>query len=102
MNCDGKMSFGSFIFPINPYLLKITHRRTVAKAAVLYGYPAVSDMGGGVCEISGEGEFFGENALESFRRNFAVKIVFSSLRLCGSILKTAGAIFYIFPQRCQC
>ncbi len=66
MNCDGKMSFGSFIFPINPYLLKITHRRTVAKAAVPYGYPAVSDMGGGVCEISGEGEFCGEDCVQQF------------------------------------
>ena len=66
MNCDGKMSFGAFVFPLNPYLLRITHSRTVTEAKTFYGAAAVSDMGGTVRRISGEGEFCGTDCIRQF------------------------------------
>lgn len=68
MNCNGKMSFGNFIFPVNPYLIKISHKRKVSKRSVPYGEDFVCDTGKNVRLISGEGEFYGENALSDFEK----------------------------------
>lgn len=68
MNFNGRMSFGNFIFPVNPYLIKISHKRRASKRGVPYGDDYVSDTGNGSRIISGEGEFFGENALQDFER----------------------------------
>ena len=68
MNCKGKMSFGNFIFPVNPYLIRITQQRTVAEQKVPFGDNIISDMGQNSRRISGEGEFYGEDARQSFLR----------------------------------
>ena len=66
MNCNGKMSFGDFIFPVNPGVIRVSRRRNVKPQRVLFGKTAVIDMGEDKTVISGEGEFFGENALRDF------------------------------------
>lgn len=66
MNCDGKMSYKGFVFPVNPKNIRIRHDRKVSRGAVPYGSDAVSDMGAAARVISGEGEFFGENAVNDF------------------------------------
>lgn len=66
MNCNGKMSFGNFIFPVNPYMIKISHKRTAAVQKVPNGNDLVSDMGVSGRIISGEGELFGDGCEEQF------------------------------------
>lgn len=66
MNCDGKMSFGAFIFRVNPQLLRISYSRTAAEATVPYGKRLVTDMDGSGRRITGEGEFYGEDCEEQF------------------------------------
>lgn len=66
MNCDGKMSFGDYIFPINPYLIKLTHKKQIAEQHIPMNGSVVSDMGRLTVRISGEGEFCGENCREDF------------------------------------
>ena len=66
MNCKGKMSFGDFVFPINPYLIRVRHQRTVARQKTLGGQEAVCDMGQNGRIVSGEGEFFGSSAAAYF------------------------------------
>ena len=68
MNCDGKMSFGDFIFPVNPYLIRITHKREVSEQHIPGGESVVSDMGRRAARISGEGELFGSGCAGDFAR----------------------------------
>lgn len=68
MNCDGKMSFGDFIFPVNPYLIRVTHKRSVAEQKIPMSGSIVSDMGKMSRRISGEGEFCGESCADDFER----------------------------------
>ena len=105
------MSYGDFIFPVNPYQIRVSHGRNAAEQKIpLYG-STVSDIGRTALRISGEGEFFGENALESFRRlktlfeagggamlyvpsQAPLYAVFETLELMGSDM--AGVIRYRF------
>ncbi len=66
MNCDGKMSFGAFVFPVNPYLIRISHSRTVVEQKSPYRENLTDDLGVNGRTISGEGEFYGENCMETF------------------------------------
>ena len=68
MNCDGKMSFGDFIFPVNPYLVRVIHKRRVAEQHIPGSKSLISDMGRTAERISGEGELFGKNCAEDFER----------------------------------
>ena len=68
MRCDGKMSYKDFIFPVNPRTITIRTDRHVALSAVPGGSDVVSDLGSGARIVSGEGEFFGEGAVQSFLR----------------------------------
>ena len=61
MNCKGKMSFRDFIFPVNPYIIRISHKRSVSD-------DVVNDMGLNSRIIKGEGEFFGIGAENDFCR----------------------------------
>ena len=111
MNCDGKMSFGDFIFPINPYLIKVSHSRKITEQPVPFHEGKVSDMGGMNRRTSGEGEFCGEDCAETFARlkkvyedasaemlyipsQRPVYALFEKLELIGS--DTAGVIRYSF------
>lgn len=66
MNCDGKMSLGTFLFRVNPQILRITYTRTAAEAAAPYAPRQVTDMNGGGRRITGEGEFYGEDCEQQF------------------------------------
>ena len=111
MNCDGKMSFGDFIFPVNPYLIKVTHKRSVAEQHIPGGESVVSDMGRAAVRISGEGELCGGSCAEDFGRlrrlyerssaemlyvptQSPVFAVFEKLELIGE--DTEGVIRYSF------
>lgn len=111
MRTDGKMSYKDFIFPVNPHLIKISHRRKASNQKLPYGKSAVSDLG--ICSriISGEGEFCGENCIRDFMSLKAVMdrggggmlyipsqspvyAVFESLELTAG--DTSGVIGYSF------
>ena len=66
MNCKGKMSFGNYVFPVNPYMIKISHNRTTAVQRTPKGNDVVSDMGVNCRIVSGEGELFGDDCHEKF------------------------------------
>lgn len=66
MNCNGKMSFGDFLFPVNPSVIRISHRRHVNSRRIPLGEDIVSETGSGKRIITGEGELFGRNAKEEF------------------------------------
>lgn len=87
MNCNGKMSFGDFIFPVNPSIIRVSRSRRVKSQPVTFGKTVVTDMGEDKTVISGEGEFFGGNA----ERDFA---------LLSALLKKGGTeMLYVPSQR---
>lgn len=86
MRTDGKMSYKDYVFPVNPSVIKISHRRKVSKASVPNGYDTVSDMGGSCRIITGEGEFFGNCCVDDF---LALKAVMD---------KGGGGMLYIPSQ----
>lgn len=87
MNCDGKMSFGDFVFPNNPQQIRITRSRTVTEQRALTGDAKVNEYGKGARKITGEGEFFGEDCIYQFSR------------LRERFEKGGGGILYIPSQR---
>ncbi len=87
MNTDGKMSYKDFIFPVNPYLIKISRRKNTAVHKIPFYAEKVFDLGEQNRIVTGEGEFFGSDCAEQFGR---LKEVFSS--------KDAG-ILYIPSQK---
>lgn len=66
MNTDGKMSYKDFVFPVNPSLIRILHTRKINQHKIPFGSNVVSDMGKNCRVISGEGEFYGKNCIETF------------------------------------
>lgn len=87
MKTDGKMSYRDFIFPNNPEIIRITHSRKISKLSIANGFDYVEDFGGGYRIISGEGEFFGENAQNDFD---SLKAVFE---------KGGGGMLYLPSQK---
>ncbi|MBQ9461760.1 MAG: hypothetical protein IJU51_07605 [Clostridia bacterium] len=87
MNCDGKMSFGDFVFPNNPQQIRITRSRNISEQRLINDDSIVTENGKDARLISGEGEFFGENCAEQF----------ASLR--ERFEKGGGGILYIPSQR---
>ena len=68
MNCEGRMSFGDFVFPNNPQQISITRSRTVTEQRLMSEDGIVSEYGKGARIISGEGEFFGDDCTAQFAR----------------------------------
>lgn len=75
MNTDGKMSYKDFIFPVNPYVIKISRKKNTAVHKIPFYADKIFDLGEQNRTISGEGEFFGSDCLEQFER---LEKVFSS------------------------
>lgn len=113
MRCDGKMSFGGYVFPVNPYLIRIGHSRTVGEKKIPFLQSAVTDMGTKARTVSGEGELYGEHCEEelaklkkAFQKGRGVLYVpsqkpfyavFEELRAEGADI--AGVIKYTFSFR---
>ncbi|MBR2177153.1 MAG: DNA circularization N-terminal domain-containing protein [Clostridia bacterium] len=72
MRADGKMSYKDFIFPVNPAVIRISHRRAISAEKVPYGNSVVNDLGIRHRVISGEGEFYGKDCISDFLRLKAV------------------------------
>lgn len=90
MNCNGKMSYKDFVFPVNPKSIRIKHDRKIARGSVPYGSDTADDLGAAARVISGEGEFYGENAVSDF----------AALKAAGG---TGGAgMLYIPSQKPIC
>lgn len=68
MKKDDRMSYKGFIFEVNPGVIKIKHRSRLVQSAVPYGSDSVRNLGRRASEVSGEGEFIGENCTEQFER----------------------------------
>ena len=66
MKNDGKMSFRDFIFPINPAVIRIQHRKKLAVQSVPFGNDNISDSGEAGRVITGEGEFAGAGCINDF------------------------------------
>lgn len=66
MKNDGKMSFRDFIFPINPAVIRIQHRKKLAVQSVPFGNDNISDSGEAGRVITGEGEFAGGGCINDF------------------------------------
>ena len=68
MKTDGKMSYKNFIFPVNPYIMHISHQRNIIEHKIPLNRNIVSDMGENARIITGEGEFFGTDCMNDFDR----------------------------------
>lgn len=86
MNREGKMSYKSFIFPVNPAVIRISSKNNVAGVNVPYGTELVSQVGKKLRIITGEGEFFGDNCTQ----------LFESLR---DTMQGGGGMLYIPSQK---
>lgn len=87
MNTKGNMSYKDFIFPVNPYVINITHKKQVAEQKVPYAFSKVYDFGQRCRIISGEGEFCGTQSQSDFLK---LKSVFES---------GGGGMLYIPSQK---
>lgn len=95
MNCNGKMSFGNFIFPSNPYMIKISHSRTAAVQKVPKENDFVWDMGINSRIISGEGEFFGDDCMEQF---LSLKSIFENGGTDILYIPSQKPVYAVFKQ----
>ncbi len=68
MKTDGKMSYKNFIFPVNPYVIHISHQRNITEHKIPFEQNMISDMGKNARIITGEGEFFGTDCISDFHR----------------------------------
>ena len=55
MKTDGKTSYKNFIFPVNPYIMHISHQRNIIEHKIPLNRNIVSDMGENARIITGEG-----------------------------------------------
>lgn len=67
-----KLCYKNYRFNYNPAVLRISSARSVCRISAPFAGEAVVDMGARAREVSGEGEFFGENALASYQNLYAV------------------------------
>ena len=68
MTPDGKMSYKNFIFPVNPYIIHISHAKKSVEHKIPLARNIVCDLGENARIITGEGEFFGTNCMNDFDR----------------------------------
>lgn len=61
------MQYKGFVWPHNPRTYSITYHRAVAVHKVPFGRYAMQDVGMSYRVMQGEGEFFGEDAYDTFR-----------------------------------
>lgn len=66
------MRYKDYLFPHNPASIRISAQAALAMAQCPGHAPAVQHMGRGRRVITGSGSFFGEDALEQYRRLEAV------------------------------
>ena len=62
------MRYKNYIWPNNPETYSISFTRSIAEHKIPYGRSVVQDLGMGCRRMEGEGEFFGENAYEEFKK----------------------------------
>ena len=86
MKIDGKMSYKDFVFPVVPYVIRISDKRNISNRTVPYGGSVVEDLGNTARIISGEGEFYGENCVNDF------------MQLKSVMAKGGGGMLYIPSQ----
>lgn len=60
------MKFRNFEFPVDPEILTVSTGNRISANYGAYGQTIINDCGYKTTVINGEGEFFGENCLESF------------------------------------
>lgn len=87
MNTDGKMSYRDFIFPVNPRVIRISRSKNIGVGITPYGTDSVKELGGGHRVVKGEGEFFGNGAVNDF------------LGLKRAFEKGGGGMLYIPSQK---
>ena len=66
------MQYKSYVWPHNPRTYRITYQRQVAVQKVPFGRYALQDLGLTRRVMEGEGEFFGPEAYDEFRKLAAV------------------------------
>ena len=111
MNTDGKMSFKKFVFPVNPAVIRIAYKRSIARQPIPYANSVTQDMGRDSRIVTGEGEFYGtdcQQQFESLKRIFdeggggmlyipsqkPIYALFGDLQMIGSYIE--GVIGYRF------
>ena len=62
------MRYKNYVWPNNPETYSISYAREVAEHKLPYGRSVLQDLGMGCRRMEGEGEFFGENAYEEFKK----------------------------------
>ena len=68
MNCDGMMSFGDFVFPLNPSIIRIHNENRISSALTSDGITDVSLIGAKPVVISGSGCFPGNNCVAVYEK----------------------------------
>ena len=68
MNIDGMMSFGDFVFPMNPSLLRVKNENSISSTRTSDGSTDVTLTGEKPVVISGSGYFTGEGCVSTIER----------------------------------
>ena len=63
-----QMRYKNYVWPNNPETYSISYAREVAEHKLPYARSVLQDLGMGCRRMEGEGEFFGENAYEEFKK----------------------------------
>ncbi len=62
------MQYKDFVWPHNPKTYSITYTHRVVQHKLPFGSYTLEDLGGCAREMEGEGEFYGPDAYDTFRR----------------------------------
>lgn len=87
------MQYKDYIWPHNPRTYTISYKRQIVSHKVPFGHYAMQDLGLGHRVMKGEGEFFGEDAYEEFKKLASVFYQGGSGRLLHPVWQTAQAYF---------
>ncbi len=73
-----KLRFKGFEFDYNPRTFTIKHNRNVIEFLSPLSGSLVQDLGEHACVVTGEGEFFGENAMTQYEKLYRILSVSAS------------------------
>ena len=88
------MQYKSYVWPHNPRTYRITYQRQVAVQKVPFGRYALQNLGMTRRVMEGEGEFFGSEAYDEFRKLASVFYQEGPGMLIHPVWQSATSIFW--------
>ncbi len=87
------MQYKNYVWPHNPRTYTIQYKRQIVSHKVPFGHYAMQDLGMGHRVMQGEGEFFGADAYEEFKKLASVFYQGGPGRLLHPVWQAAQAYF---------